>query len=51
MIPRTFGSMESIKYVLRIAYERAFPEKMERDFEEGLSGISQLNASEYYFVN
>ena len=51
MIPRTFGSMESIKYVLRIAYERAFPEKMERDFEEWFYGISQLKASEYYFVN
>lgn len=44
-------SMEYIKYVLRIAYERAFPEKMERDFEEWFYGISQLKASEYYFVN
>lgn len=44
-------SMEYIKYVLRIAYERAFPEKMERDFEEWFYGISQLKTSEYYFVN
>ena len=44
-------SMEYIKYVLRIAYKRAFPEKMERDFEEWFYGISQLKASEYYFVN
>ena len=44
-----FQTMGYIKYYLSLAYEKAFPEKGDVDFERWFNEISRLNAAEYEF--